>query len=362
MVRDALDTLFYLDLPDGLPAAKLVAVAGWVASPAPVERVSVAGPAARPPADLALVERPDVRRAYPAMAHVAGFTGEVPADWLVDGAIELAYTTGGREFRFRRSWAAQIDPALKARKLDRIAPLLRADLPQTRSTEHFDFLTPELRTTYNIVDVDAVSSNSYDPVALGLICRFADGLILDAGAGFSRDYRANVVNFEIVPYPSTDVLGVGEELPFRDDSFDAIFTLAVLEHVKDPFRCAREIVRVLKPGGVLYAVVPFLQPYHGYPHHYYNMTHQGLANLFPGLRVTQQDVPRSGLPVWTLSWYLRSYCEGLPQEEREAFRNRRVADFLGDPVALLGESFVEKLPAQANLTLASTTMLLATKA
>ena len=71
-------------------------------------------------------------------------------------------------------------------------------------------------------------------------------------------YFDNVVNFEIVPYDTTDVRGVGEELPFRDASFDAVVSIAVLEHVKDPFRCAREIARVLKPGGELICAVPFL--------------------------------------------------------------------------------------------------------
>ena len=38
--------------------------------------------------------------------------------------------------------------------------------------------------------------------------------------------------------------------------------------------------RVVRPGGRIYVAVAFLQPYHGYPHHYYNMTLQGLEQLF----------------------------------------------------------------------------------
>jgi len=36
----------------------------------------------------------------------------------------------------------------------------------------------------------------------------------DAGACKKRAYYDNVVNLEIVPYDTTDVLGVGEVLPF----------------------------------------------------------------------------------------------------------------------------------------------------
>jgi SAM-dependent methyltransferase len=99
-------------------------------------------------------------------------------------------------------------------------------------------------------------------------------------AGLRDIYYDNVVNYEIVDYDTTDVIGPGERLPFRDGVFDAVISIAVLEHVRDPFACAAEIVRVLKPGGELVCSVPFLQPLHGYPHHYYNMTPQGLRALF----------------------------------------------------------------------------------
>ena len=45
-------------------------------------------------------------------------------------------------------------------------------------------------------------------------------------------------------------------LPFRDQSFDIVICSEVLEHIPDHQRAAREIVRVLKPGGTLVASVP----------------------------------------------------------------------------------------------------------
>jgi SAM-dependent methyltransferase len=41
------------------------------------------------------------------------------------------------------------------------------------------------------------------------------------------------------------------ELPFEDNTFDAVWTLAVLEHVPEVERAFSEIRRVLKPGGVV---------------------------------------------------------------------------------------------------------------
>lgn len=41
-----------------------------------------------------------------------------------------------------------------------------------------------------------------------------------------------------------------QELPFRDNSIDFIYSFAALEHVPQPERATAEIARVLKPGGV----------------------------------------------------------------------------------------------------------------
>jgi 2-polyprenyl-6-hydroxyphenyl methylase/3-demethylubiquinone-9 3-methyltransferase len=44
--------------------------------------------------------------------------------------------------------------------------------------------------------------------------------------------------------------GVGEQLPYPDNSFDCVFCCDVLEHVRDLPKVIAEISRVLKPGGV----------------------------------------------------------------------------------------------------------------
>jgi ubiquinone/menaquinone biosynthesis C-methylase UbiE len=41
------------------------------------------------------------------------------------------------------------------------------------------------------------------------------------------------------------------QLPFGDDSFDAIFAHALLEHLSEPVGALKEMFRVLKKGGII---------------------------------------------------------------------------------------------------------------
>ena len=108
--------------------------------------------------------------------------------------------------------------------------------------------------------------------------------VLDAGAGFGRhafeaarrgacvvalDYAESEVTstratfaamFEAGEIAAENLTGVmrgdATMLPFPDDTFDAIVTSEVLEHIQDDVRAIGEFARVLKPGGVLAATVP----------------------------------------------------------------------------------------------------------
>lgn len=202
------------------------------------------------------------------------------------------------------------------------------------------------------------SSLPYDPDERALIASTPGGLILDDGSGLRFEYFDDVVNLDLSEFPTTDVLGSAAALPFAEGTFDGVLSVAVLEHVPDPRQCVREIAKVLRPGGWVFAAVPGLQPYHGYPKHYFNTTRDGLAELFSEQFVID-DVSTSpfGLPIHALSWFLGRYLRGLPDAARELFASMTVDELAKDPSLMVGEDFVTRLDPVAVSDLACVNVL-----
>ncbi len=51
------------------------------------------------------------------------------------------------------------------------------------------------------------------------------------------------------------IAAFGEELPFPDNSFDVVLSDNVVDHAESPRRIVEELIRVLKPSGLLYFTV-----------------------------------------------------------------------------------------------------------
>ena len=79
-----------------------------------------------------------------------------------------------------------------------------------------------------------------------------------------------------------DIVGDIQGLPFKDESVDAIICKAVLEHVPEPQEAVKEMYRVLKKKGKIFAYVPFLFPYHGgeLSGDYFRFTKDGVKYMF----------------------------------------------------------------------------------
>jgi hypothetical protein len=124
------------------------------------------------------------------------------------------------------------------------------------------------------------------------------------GAGATPD---GYVNVDIVMTPGVDVCASAETLPFAADVFQRVECDAVLEHVERPGCVAREIERVLAPGGFAHLVVPFCHPLHEYPKDFRRYTPDGLRQLAGKLEVVATGW-RSG-PTATLLIVVLEYVK-----------------------------------------------------
>ena len=130
-----------------------------------------------------------------------------------------------------------------------------------------------------------------------------DALVLDLGCGATphRD-MCERANFRYVGLDYKNklapILGDAHALPFRDESFELLLNMNVLEHLQYPPVAYAEIRRVLKKQGVIIGSVAFLEPFHD--NSFYHHTHLGAYNTITlaGLRVIKVS-PNVQWPVLT---------------------------------------------------------------
>ncbi|MBB6560567.1 SAM-dependent methyltransferase [Acidovorax soli] len=175
---------------------------------------------------------------------------------------------------------------------------------------------------------DPVSRHPYSQESLKIIEDHKNGWVLDLGAGGKLQRWDNVVQIDIFRYPMTDVVGSADRLPFRDNSFSAVISQAVFEHLQYPQAAVEEIRRVLKPGGVVKIDTAFLQPEHGYPHHFYNATETGLREWFREFDLRWSGVEPHQHPQWSLSWFMGVYLDRLPAEAAALLRAVPLGDIV----------------------------------
>ena len=105
------------------------------------------------------------------------------------------------------------------------------------------------------------------------------GRVLDMGGGKKARYLRllpaglTVESVNIDPgIEPTHLVRPGEPLPLPDDSFDAVICFNTLEHVYDAVPVLEELYRVVRPGGAVHVIVPFMFRIHGHPDDYFRAT------------------------------------------------------------------------------------------
>ena len=134
-----------------------------------------------------------------------------------------------------------------------------------------------------------------------------DGIILNIGSGNSPR-KTGILNVDIMDYENVDIICDIHDLPFKNESVDAILNIAVLEHVQSPQHILDEIYRVLKPGGKVFSVIPFMQPFHASPNDFQRYTLPGIEFLHNDFKKVDSGVYAGPLSasLWVLQEFIAS--------------------------------------------------------
>jgi ubiquinone/menaquinone biosynthesis C-methylase UbiE len=122
-------------------------------------------------------------------------------------------------------------------------------------------------------------------------------------------------------------------LPFRSAAFDCVIATAVLEHVPHPQRVVREVHRVLRPGGLFYVEVPFLEGFHADPDDFQRFTFRGLEVLLRRFHILDREVCAG--PSSALNWILREYPGAWFTSAKAALLAKFVAAWVTAPIRYL---------------------------
>lgn len=158
-----------------------------------------------------------------------------------------------------------------------------------------------------------------------------NAVCLHLGSGDVPSEDRRVISLDILPTASTDIVAEAEALPFKTGSLDYVESGAVFEHVFSPIEAAAEVRRILKDGGEMFIDTAFLQGYHGFPSHYFNMTPQAVETFICDDFILENSyVPQAAMVTHALATQISRFLELLPGAARNRIQSGTVSEMLAD--------------------------------
>ena len=88
--------------------------------------------------------------------------------------------------------------------------------------------------------------------------------------------------------------------------------------------------RVLKKGGTIHVDSAFLQPIHGYPSHYFNMTSVALQSLFDQIETSFLSPELYQHPWFAINWILDHAIADMAPDHKKMLSEMKFEDVLGE--------------------------------
>ena len=96
-------------------------------------------------------------------------------------------------------------------------------------------------------------------------------------------FKYNNLNIDSNNISGTIIADICNETPIKSESYDVILAVDVFEHLKEPWKASKEIIRLLKPEGVVIVITVWSWRYHPVPVDYWRFSHDCLDFLFKEL-------------------------------------------------------------------------------
>lgn len=232
-------------------------------------------------------------------------------------------------------------------RLTNIAPILRCPRTGAPLRLSADELISDSGEHYPIVNGKPILVRQIEPIHLNapaesVISRNietyspppdipTDGIVINLGSGDVPSADPRVISVDVLPTQNVDIVAEAEALPFQTCSIDFISSGAVFEHLHDPLASASEVRRVLKEGGRFYIDTAFLQSYHGFPGHYFNMTPQAIETfLVDSFILEHAQTPDSGTVLHSVVALFDRLLLNLPSHERDRLNALSLAEVLNE--------------------------------
>lgn len=129
-------------------------------------------------------------------------------------------------------------------------------------------------------------------------------LELGAGSGNFKEYKPDVISSDIDPKPWLDMVFDAHHMPFKDGEVSNIVMIDVLHHLDNPVKFCEEASRVLKKGGRVLIIEPYMS-FFSYPA--YKMFHAEPVEMgvdyFSKETITEKDPWDSNQAIAKLLFY-----------------------------------------------------------